>query len=176
MNQNASQFIGSIPEHYDNGLGPYIFHDYGDDLAARAAASGATEILETAAGTGIVSRKLRDALPPHAGMIVTDLNPPMLAVAEGKFREEENATFQPADALDLPFDDNAFDNVLCMEVLEHLEKIDFAKALHELRRVTRKRLMITVPYKEPEPVWHFDQPRGHRQSFSEEKKGQKPVG
>ena len=99
MNQNASQFIGSIPKHYDNDLGPHIFLDYGDDLAARAAASGATEILETAAGTGIVSRKLRDAFPPHAALIVTDLNPPMLAVAEGKFREEENVTLQPADAL-----------------------------------------------------------------------------
>lgn len=135
MNQNDSQFIGSIPENYDNGLGPYIFRDYGDDLAARAAASGATDILETAAGTGIVSRKLRDALPPHAALVVTELNPPMLAVASGKFRKEENVTFQPADALDLPFDDNAFDLVVCQFGVMFFP--DKQKAYREVLRVLR---------------------------------------
>ena len=135
MNRNASQFIGSIPEHYDSGLGPILFHDYGEDLAARAAAFGATGILEIAAGTGIVSRKLRDALPPHTALTVTDLNPPMLAVAQGKFREEENVTFQPADALDLPFDDNAFDLVVCQFGVMFFP--DKQKAYREVLRVLR---------------------------------------
>jgi ubiquinone/menaquinone biosynthesis C-methylase UbiE len=71
--------------------------------------------------------------------------------------------------LDLQIEDASFDTVLCMEVLQHLEPIDFPKAVHELRRVSRSRLIMTVPYAEPEPVWHNDKRGGHRQSFPEEK-------
>jgi ubiquinone/menaquinone biosynthesis C-methylase UbiE len=35
-------------------------------------------VLETAAGTGIVTRKLRDALSKDARLTATDLNPPVL--------------------------------------------------------------------------------------------------
>lgn len=50
MNNAASQFVGDIPINYDNGLGPNIFHDYAEDLARRAGASGAGSVLELAAG------------------------------------------------------------------------------------------------------------------------------
>jgi len=113
MNEKSSAFVGSIPENYDRGLGPYIFHDYADDLAARAAASNAVDVLELAAGTGIVSRRLKDALTAHARLVVTDLNPPMLDVAKAKFAENEDVAFRPADAMDLPFEDSTFDLLVC---------------------------------------------------------------
>ncbi len=113
MTQNASQFVGSIPENYDAGLGPNIFHDYADDLARRAGETGARDVLELAGGTGIVSRRLRDALAPEARLVVTDLNPPMLDVARGKFEAGETVEFAPADAMALPFDDGAFDLIVC---------------------------------------------------------------
>lgn len=113
MTENASQFVGSIPENYDQGLGPYIFHDYAEDLACRAGASDAGDVLELAAGTGILSRKLRDALPSQARLVVTDLNPPMLDVAASKFAPEESVEFKPADAMALPFEDSSFDFILC---------------------------------------------------------------
>jgi ubiquinone/menaquinone biosynthesis C-methylase UbiE len=43
----------------------------------------------------------------------TDLNPPMLEVARGKFGSEERVTFQPADATSLPFPDDSFDVLVC---------------------------------------------------------------
>lgn len=43
----------------------------------------------------------------------------------------------------LPYADNTFDLVLCSEVLEHLEYPE--KAIAELRRVTKKYCIITVP-------------------------------
>lgn len=113
MTGTASQFTGGIPENYDRGLGPNIFHDYADDLARRSAESGAKAVLELAAGTGIVSRRLRDALPSDARLIVTDLNPPMLEVARGKFAEADAVEFTPADAMALPFDDGTFDLIVC---------------------------------------------------------------
>jgi len=113
MTEVASQFVGSIPENYDRGLGPIIFNDYGEDLARRAGATGAASVLELAGGTGIVSRKLRDALSSRARLVVTDLNAPMLEVARGKFGDGEQVEFMPADAMALPFDDAAFDLIVC---------------------------------------------------------------
>jgi len=78
MSDDAAGFIGTIPQHYDQGLGPLIFVDYAADIARRVAASNPTRVLETAAGTGIVTRKLRDALSKDARLTATDLNPPVL--------------------------------------------------------------------------------------------------
>jgi len=48
----------------------------------------------------------------------------------------------------LPFPDRSFDLLLCCEVLEHLPDQMFERALHELGRVARKYVVISVPYKE----------------------------
>lgn len=113
MSNDAAGFVGSIPQHYDQGLGPMIFVDYAADIARRVAAHNPARVLETAAGTGIVTRKLRDALPAHAKLMATDLNPPMLEIARAKFRSGEQVEFQPADAVALPFADASFNAVVC---------------------------------------------------------------
>jgi len=46
----------------------------------------------------------------------------------------------------LDFKDNSFDTVVCLEVLEHLE--DPESALKELIRISRKRVIVTVPFDE----------------------------
>src|SRR5689334_5719659 len=84
MSDRAADFTGSIPAFYDHGLGPVFFADFADDIARRAAATAPRRVLEIAAGTGIVTRRLRDVLPPEAHLIATDLNLPMLEVASGK--------------------------------------------------------------------------------------------
>ena len=109
----SSQFVGQIPEAYDLGLGPVLFHDCADDLARRAAALAPSDVLELAAGTGIASRRLRDALPPDATLVASDLNPPMLEVARRKFRPDERVAFREADAMALPFPAASFDLVVC---------------------------------------------------------------
>ena len=105
MNKQASRFIGSIPEHYDRFLGPRIFHDFADDLALRVAGLRPKSVLELAAGTGILTRRLRDVLPEECAVTATDLNPPMLEVAKVKLPESGNTRFQMADATDLPYDE-----------------------------------------------------------------------
>jgi SAM-dependent methyltransferase len=77
------------------------------------AAWSPARVLETAAGSGIVTRALRDLLPGSAFLTATDLNPPMLEVARRKFRPGEKVEFQPADAMALPFADGSFDAVVC---------------------------------------------------------------
>lgn len=53
---------------------------------------------------------------------------------------------------DMDFPTDSFDVVTCMEVLEHLPEEIFLPAIAELRRVCRGQLIITVPYREPEPI------------------------
>lgn len=50
-----------------------------------------------------------------------------------------------ADVRKLPLDSQAYDCVLAAEVLEHLPFDDFGKALAELRRVSRRTVIVTLP-------------------------------
>jgi uncharacterized UPF0146 family protein len=51
-----------------------------------------------------------------------------------------------ADIRDLPFQNNKFDVVLACEILEHIPFEDVAKALSELKRITKKKVIISIPY------------------------------
>ena len=82
------------------------------DLAQLVAMSEPRRVLELAAGAGIVTRHLRDLLPPATHLTATDLNPPMIDVARTKFNVGEQVEFQLADATALPFPDGAFDAVI----------------------------------------------------------------
>jgi SAM-dependent methyltransferase len=113
MTMQSAHFAGSIPAFYDAGLGPHLFADYAADLAQRAAATRPASVLELAAGTGIVTRLLRSALPDSTHLIASDLNAPMLEIARQKFGAEEQVEFQPADATDLPFEPGGFDVLVC---------------------------------------------------------------
>jgi SAM-dependent methyltransferase len=113
MRESSASFTGSIPEHYDSGLGPILFAGYAADLARRTARLSPARVLETAAGTGIVTRALRNQLPAGAHLVATDLNPPMLKMAQEKFRPDEQVEFSQAEAGALPFLDESFDAVVC---------------------------------------------------------------
>jgi SAM-dependent methyltransferase len=113
MFNQAAHFVGSVPANYDRGLGPHLFVDFAADLVRRTTAAQPGRVLEIAAGTGIVTRMLRDALPVSSSLVASDLNPPMLEVARHKFSADESIEFLPADAAALPFDDEAFDTLVC---------------------------------------------------------------
>jgi ubiquinone/menaquinone biosynthesis C-methylase UbiE len=105
-------FAGSIPALYDHYLGPLIFAPYAEEIAARTAALRPKRVLETACGTGIVTRALRRALPAATEIVASDLNPPMLDYAMG-VETLSNTIWRQADAQALPFDDASFDAVVC---------------------------------------------------------------
>ena len=56
-------FVGSIPKLYETHLVPMIFEPYAADLVNRLASRSPARVLEIAAGTGVVTRKLASALP-----------------------------------------------------------------------------------------------------------------
>ncbi len=113
MSSNSASFVGDIPSHYDTGLGPNIFVDYADRLTERCGEVAASSVVELAAGTGILSRRLRNVLSPETRLVVTDLNPPMLDIAKDKFTSVDNVEFTVANAMALPFEDSEFDLMVC---------------------------------------------------------------
>ena len=106
-------FTGSIPEIYDRYLVPMIFEPYAADLARRLAQAAPKTVLETAAGTGVVTRALAAQLPANTRIVATDLNQPMLDRAKTLQPDPDRIEWQQADALSLPFDDGGFDAVVC---------------------------------------------------------------
>ncbi|MSP76528.1 MAG: methyltransferase domain-containing protein [Rhodospirillaceae bacterium] len=106
-------FAGSIPELYDRFMVPLIFEPYARDLAERIARAEPQAILETAAGTGVVTRAIASRLPAHTRIVATDLNQAMLDQAAARQTPPDRVTWRQADALALPFEDRTFDVVAC---------------------------------------------------------------
>lgn len=113
MSDSDKVFAGSIPEMYDEYLVPMIFEPYAKDLADRVNEAAPSCVLETAAGSGVVTRALAPLLGRDAHYQVTDLNQPMLDRAAQQRPEDARILWKQADALALPFDDETFDVVCC---------------------------------------------------------------
>ena len=106
-------FAGSIPEIYDRFLVPLIFEPYATDLAGRIAGMNPQHVLETAAGTGVLTRAIAPRLAGDARLVATDLNQPMLNRAAAQQPPDRRLSWRQADALALPFEDRTFDVVAC---------------------------------------------------------------
>ena len=111
MSGTDTIFAGSIPAIYDRYMAPLLFRPYAQAVAERVSRLHPQRILETAAGTGVLTEVLSQALP-EAEIVATDLNQPMLDEAARRLTSP-NIRFQQADALALPFEDASFDLVVC---------------------------------------------------------------
>jgi ubiquinone/menaquinone biosynthesis C-methylase UbiE len=142
MTATDTVFAGSIPALYDQYMVPLVFAPYAKLVADRAAELRPRRILETAAGTAIVTEELHRALP-DAEIVATDLNAPMLEQAARRI-SASNVSFLPADAQALPFEDASFDLVVCQfGVMFFPDKV---RANCEARRVLRDggRYMLVI--------------------------------
>ena len=96
-------------------------------------------ILDAGCGEGFVlSLLLEHSI--KAKMTGIDISSEAIKIAKSNNRK---MSLLKGDIYGLSFDDNAFDLVLCSEVLEHLD--DPRKALKELKRVSKKYLLLSVP-------------------------------
>jgi ubiquinone/menaquinone biosynthesis C-methylase UbiE len=127
-------FTGSIPKLYEEYLVPLIFEPYAEDLVNRLASRPLARVLEIAAGTGVVTRRLASVLPESVAIVATDLNQAMLDLAS-EVGTKRPVEWRQADAMQLPFESGTFDAVVCQfGVMFFPEK---AKAFSEARRVLR---------------------------------------
>jgi SAM-dependent methyltransferase len=111
MPESDTVFTDAMSGRYELLLGPALFAPFAERVSAVVAEHHPAEILETAAGTGILTRRMADALPA-ARITATDLNAPMLDYAQ-RICPRPNVRWQQADAQSLPFDDASFDVVVC---------------------------------------------------------------
>jgi SAM-dependent methyltransferase len=105
----------------------------------------ATRVLEVGCGEGRQLTAIGSRFP-GADLIGIDL--PDVELMEA-WDGVESAMVQ-GSALTLPFTDDSFDLVLCIEVLEHLP--DPEQALREIARVASDAVVVSVPW---EPVWRI---------------------
>ena len=103
----------------------------------RLALPAGARILDAGCGSG---RNMVD-LARHGTVTGIELSPPSVALA----RERDRGAVIEGSVLDMPFDDDAFDLTVSLDVIEHLQ--DDVAALRELRRVTKPGgvLLVTVP-------------------------------
>jgi len=111
MPSSDAAFEGSIPVVYERYLAPLFFEPYAVDIAKRIAPLAPRRLLETAAGTGVVTRELERVLGEGTTITATDLNQAMIDVATT--RGSGHTSWVQCDAMALPFDDGAFDVVAC---------------------------------------------------------------
>ena len=142
MTATDTVFAGSIPAIYDRYMVPLLFQPYASLVAERARDLQPARILETAAGTGVLTSLLHEALP-DSKIVATDLNQPMLDLAASRI-DSDKIRFLAADAQQLPFADSSFDLVVCQfGVMFFPDKV---AANEEARRVLREggRYMLVI--------------------------------
>jgi ubiquinone/menaquinone biosynthesis C-methylase UbiE len=129
------------PEYDDwyLGVGRFAERDrpgWEDEMATligSISALPAARTLDVACGTGFLTRHLRGDV---TGL---DQSARMLEVARERV---PSATLIQADALDLPFEDGAFERVFTAHFYGHLETEDRARFLSEARRVAAELVVV----------------------------------
>jgi ubiquinone/menaquinone biosynthesis C-methylase UbiE len=151
MTHESAAFTHSTPALYDRYMGPLLFEPYARLIAERSAVLQPTRILETAAGTGIVTRALNEAVP-QAQIVATDLNPGMIEFA-GQDARSERVTFQRADAQELPFADGSFDLVVCQfGVMFFPDKVRAGREARRMLTSDGRYLLVSFDRLELNPV------------------------
>jgi SAM-dependent methyltransferase len=151
MPHERPAFDHSTPALYDRYMGPLLFEPFARLIASRSALLHPTRILETAAGTGIVTRALIEALP-QAHIVATDLNPVMVDFAAQRVCSER-VSFQRADAQNLPFPDGSFDLVVCQfGVMFFPDKVRAHRQAWRVLRFGGRYLLVSFDRLENNPV------------------------
>jgi SAM-dependent methyltransferase len=124
---------------------PTLFAPCARILVQAADPKPGQRVLDVGCGTGIVAREVASRLGATAAVTAVDLSANMLAVARAAAaRDGLKIEWREGNAEQLPFDDRAFDLVLCQFALMFVA--DKAAALWEMRRVVteRGRVLISV--------------------------------
>jgi len=154
MNTTIS-FSGSIPQHYQELLTPFLFDGFSADLVERIDFSNAYNVLELASGTGSVTKQLLKHLPSGAHLTATDLQADMLETAKQQI-PAANVSWDVVDMTNIPYIDGQYDLIVCQFGLMLVP--DQLKALTEMRRVLKKdgRLVFNVWADiQDNPVWEI---------------------
>ncbi|MDH3198444.1 MAG: class I SAM-dependent methyltransferase [Candidatus Krumholzibacteria bacterium] len=134
------------------------------DLLALVPNGAGSSVIDIGARDGFISLRLAETFD---AVVALDLNTPTIA------HERVRCIRGDVTALDLP--DGSFDVVLCTEVLEHIPPPLLQKACSELQRVSKRHIVVGVPYRQDRRVGRttcaacgrVNPPWGHLNTFDE---------
>ncbi|MBE7554714.1 MAG: methyltransferase domain-containing protein [Anaerolineales bacterium] len=104
--------------------------------------TGVTCLLDAGSGEGFVLKHLQQAQASPITIMGGDFSAD--ALVWGRDHLEHHAPLTQFDVHHLPFPDNHFPLVICLEVLEHLP--DSTVGLRELARVSAEYVLLSVPH------------------------------
>jgi ubiquinone/menaquinone biosynthesis C-methylase UbiE len=147
----AVNFPHSAPELYNRFMGPILFEPCAKVVAERVAKLLPSRILETAAGTGILTRAISRAAP-RAQVIATDINAALLDYAKTTVNSPK-IEFLPGDAQNLPFSAGSFDLVACQfGAMFFPDKIRANEEAHRVLKENGRYLLVTFDALERNPI------------------------
>jgi ubiquinone/menaquinone biosynthesis C-methylase UbiE len=132
---SSSSFGEVVATFYEQYMVPMVFEPYAEDLVERLSGRPMGDVLEIAAGTGIVTRKLMSvrANAPRT-LVASDISQPMLDIGQ-RLCPDPRILWRQADAAALPFPDASFDTVVSQFGAMFFR--DRPQAYAEVRRVLR---------------------------------------
>jgi ubiquinone/menaquinone biosynthesis C-methylase UbiE len=137
----VNQDYGNLQKHLNpNPVQRYLLRRFHRQIVSLLKATGAEKILDAGCGEGFVVSYL---LQGNDRLAITgiDCSPQAIEMAR---QMVPGVLFDVGDLREMPYGDDSFDLVMCLEVLEHLP--DPHKGLRELRRVTSTHCLVSVPH------------------------------
>jgi ubiquinone/menaquinone biosynthesis C-methylase UbiE len=137
----VSQDYGNLQKHLNpNPVQRYLLRRFHRQIASLLKATGAERILDAGCGEGFVVSYL---LQGNHGLTITGIDCSLEAIEMAR-QMVPGVLFDVGDLREMPYGDDSFDLVMCLEVLEHLP--DPPRGLRELRRVTSAHCLVSVPH------------------------------
>ena len=136
-----SQDYGNLQKHLNpNPVQRYLLRRFHRQIASLLKATGVEKILDAGCGEGFVVSYL---LQGNDRLAITgiDCSPQAIEMAR---QMVPGVLFDVGDLREMPYSDDSFDLVMCLEVLEHLP--DPHRGLRELKRVTSAHCLVSVPH------------------------------
>ena len=130
---------GQYATYYDQFLGPLFFEPYAIEVTKRIDPTSVSIALEIAAGTGRVTRHIRERIPVSAKLIASDISEEMLDEAKKKLSHLD-IEWQNIDAQQIPLSDNSIDLIVCC--FGYMFVPDKPKAFADAYRVLRPGAMF----------------------------------
>lgn len=106
--------------------------------------SNISNVIDVGCGRGDFTIEIAKRYPQLGKICGCDFCKEVLSIARKEAASPERISFQEADILDMPFEDNSFDLTLCNNVLHHIHESDLPRALSELARITNRYLIIEI--------------------------------
>ncbi len=106
--------------------------------------AGLASLLDVGCGRGDFTIEMAERLPRLEQVWGVDFVEETLSIGRAAAGAQERVRFSEGNVLDMPFEDDSFDVVVCINVLHHVHGTDLGRALCELMRVSRRHVILEI--------------------------------